>query len=87
MELLEKMDEALAVRTVEQSVTDAARNHCMGAFYSLSESLAQAHVTLQKMQKKCEQDRLVLGTFTEAREKGLKDAGLLKESLFKCVEN
>jgi regulator of nonsense transcripts 2 len=59
----------------------------MGAFYSLSESLAQAHVTLQKMQKKCEQDRLVLGTFTEAREKGLKDAGLLKESLFKCVEN
>jgi hypothetical protein len=64
------MDEALAVRTVEQSVTDAARNHCMGAFYSLSESLAQAHVTLQKMQKKCEQDHLGAGNLNRSERKG-----------------
>lgn len=87
MELVGKVDQVLKVRAVDQIVTDAATTHCVGAYRSLSESLIQSHNILQKMEKRCEQDRLVLGTLTESREKGLLDARRLKETLLKCVEN
>lgn len=87
MELLDEMDHALAVRAVEASVTDEALAHCMGAYKFLSESLVQSHLSLQNIERRCEQDRIVLGNLTEAREKGLMEARKLKESLLKCVES
>lgn len=60
--------------------------HCKGAFRALSDSLVQTHVKLQKLIKRCDQDRLLSGSLTEAREKGLEDARKLKDSLQKTVE-
>ena len=87
MDLVGQMERILAVRAVDETFTGIALDHCTGAFYSLSESLLQSHSTLQKMEKRCAQDKLVLGSLTEAREKGLADARKLKESLLKCVES
>lgn len=61
-------------------------DHCKGAFRTLSSSLVQTHIKLQKLEKRCEQDRLLAGSLTDAREKGLEDARKLKESLQKTVE-
>jgi regulator of nonsense transcripts 2 len=60
--------------------------HCKGAYKVLSNSLVQTHVKLQKLVKRCDQDRLLAGSLTEAREKGLEDARKLKDSLQKTVE-
>ena len=87
MTLVQQLDQVLAVRAVDASVSKAALTHCRGAFSSLSDSLVQSHVSLQKMEHRCEQDRLVLGSLTEAREQSLADARKRKESLLKCVEH
>jgi regulator of nonsense transcripts 2 len=60
--------------------------HCKGAYKVLSNSLVQTHVKLQQLVKRCDQDRLLAGSLTEAREKGLEDARKLKDSLQKTVE-
>jgi len=59
---------------------------CKGAFGTLSKSLVQTHGKLLKLEKRCAQDRLLAGSLSEAREKGLNDARKLKESLQKSVE-
>ncbi|KAL7574238.1 hypothetical protein ACA910_012493 [Epithemia clementina (nom. ined.)] len=87
IELVEQMEDVLKSRAVDAQVSDVAMAHCLGAFKAMSESLVQSHLSLRKMEKRCEQDRLVLGSLTEAREKGLAEARKRKDSLFKCVEN
>ena len=52
----------------------------------MSSTLVTTHIQLQKMELRCEQDRLLSGTLTEAREKGLADARKLKDTLLKSVE-
>jgi hypothetical protein len=81
MELINKIDEVLKIRAVDDVFTEAATTRCMGAFHFLSESLVHSRNTLQKIEKRCDQDRLVLGSLTEVREKGLADARTLKENL------
>jgi regulator of nonsense transcripts 2 len=46
----------------------------------------QTHHKLQKLERRCEQDRLLSGQLTANREKGLGDAHKLCESLQKSVE-
>ena len=79
-------NEVLQYRAVDPSVADLLTDHCVGAFDFLTTSLLQTHAKLQKLEKRCEQDRLLSGTLPEAREKGLEDARKLKENLQKSVE-
>jgi regulator of nonsense transcripts 2 len=71
---------------VDEKIAEVMRIHCHGAYDCLSISLVQTHGKLQKLEKRCEQDRLLSGSLTEAREKGLIDARSLKENLYKSVE-
>ena len=57
-----------------------------GFFKSISQSLVDTHIKLQKLEKRCEQDKLLTGALTETREKGLNDANRLFENLLKSVE-
>jgi regulator of nonsense transcripts 2 len=71
---------------VKAEVSELFTRHCKGAYQFLVTSLIQTHGKLQKLEKRCEQDRLLSGTLTEAREKGLSEARKLKENLQKSVE-
>lgn len=91
--LTEKADTAVAQvegvlgeRAVSPAVTDVLSTYCIGAYGFLSKSMVATHTKLQKLEKRCEQDRLVSGSLTDAREKGLSDARKLMESLQKSVE-
>lgn len=88
-EAVRMMDEAeisLKERAISPDASDVFCRHCVGAYQFLSKALVQTHTKLQKLEKRCEQDRLLSGSLTEAREKGLADARKLKESLQKSVE-
>ncbi len=76
----------LAERAVTEEISNEFLAHCKGAYKTLSNSLVATHGKLQKMEKRCEQDRLLSGSLTENREKGLSDARKLKESLLRSVE-
>ena len=73
-------------RAVSQAITSTMHKHCIGAYKTLSHSYVTTHRRLLKLEKRCEQDRLLQGNLSEAREKGLKDAQSLLESLKKSVE-
>lgn len=73
-------------RAVPPPVTTTLHAHCMGAYRTLSHSYLATHRRLIKLEKRCEQDRLLQGNLSEAREKGLKDAQNLLDSLKKSVE-
>lgn len=88
-------DGRMAISTVESAMTDLAVTpdvsealfkYCLGAYNTLSKSLVDTHAKLQKLEKRCEQDRMLSGSLTEAREKGLSDAKKLLESLQKSVD-
>jgi regulator of nonsense transcripts 2 len=49
-------------------------------------SYINTHKKLVKLEKRCEEDRLLSGSLTEQREKGLMDAQKLMETLQKSVE-
>mmetsp|Transcript_4770 Transcript_4770/g.11310 ORF Transcript_4770/g.11310 Transcript_4770/m.11310 type:complete len:1490 (-) Transcript_4770:1647-6116(-) len=83
VELLQGM---LGERAVPDEISETFCTHCKGAYRTLSGSLVTTHTKLQKMEKRCEQDRLLSGSLPEAREKGLNDARKLKENLLKTVE-
>lgn len=85
-ELVEKVQGVLGERGVTPEISEVFTVYCMGAYKTLATSLVQSHTKLQKIEKRCEQDRLLSGTLAEAREKGLADARKLKESLQKSVE-
>lgn len=80
------LEALLEERAVAPEVSETLLTHCKGAYKTLSTTLVTTHTKLQKMEKRCEQDRLLSGTLTETREKGLTDARKLRESLFKGVE-
>lgn len=81
-----KIQDLLDQRAVPEDVSDVLLTHCEGAYKTLSSTLVTTHIQLQKMELRCEQDRLLSGTLTEAREKGLADARKLKDTLLKSVE-
>jgi regulator of nonsense transcripts 2 len=82
----EKVTELLSERAVSPELSELFLSHCKGAYRTLSNSLVSTHGRLQKMEKRCEQDRLLSGSLTEGREKGLNDARKLRDSLQKSVE-
>lgn len=73
-------------RAVPPETASAFLQHCLGAYTTMSTSLVQTHTKLRKLEKRCEQDRLLSGQLPAAREKGLVDARKLCESLQKSVE-
>ena len=83
---VQQMEQLLAERAVPFEISQTFVNHCKGAFGTLSNSLVATHGKLQKLEKRCEQDRLLSGSLTDVREKGLIDARRLLESLLKSVE-
>jgi beta-phosphoglucomutase-like phosphatase (HAD superfamily) len=86
MELVNKAEEVMKELAVPPDAAEILTNHCMGAYQTLSNSLVSTHTKLQKLEKRCEQDRLLSGSLTEAREKGLSDARKLLDSLQKSVD-
>lgn len=76
----------LEERAVSSELSETFLAHCIGAYKTLAASLVATHEKLQKMEKRCEQDRLLSGSLSDSREKGLADARKLKESLLKSVE-
>lgn len=81
-----QVEGVLGERAVSPAVTEMLAVHCVGAYQFLATSLKATHAKLQKLEKRCEQDRLVSGSLPEVREKGLSDARKLLESLEKSVE-
>ena len=84
--LVANVDQLLTERAISSEISNKFLGHCKGAYGFLANSLVNTDTRLQKMEKRCEQDRLVAGSLTEAREKGLQDARKLRESLEKSVE-
>jgi regulator of nonsense transcripts 2 len=84
--MLANVDQLLMERAISSEISNKFLGHCIGAYGFLAKSLVNTDTKLQKMEKRCEQDRLVAGSLTEAREKGLQDARKLRESLEKSVE-
>lgn len=83
---LDAVDEVLQLRAVQPEITEVFSAHCTGAYQSLAKSLVTTHAKLQKLEKRCDQDRLLQGSLSDARDKGLADARKLQESLLKSVE-
>lgn len=73
-------------RAVPEEVCNRFKKHLKGAYDSLSTLLVATHKKLSKMEKRCEEDRLLAGSLTEQRETALNDARKLLESLKKSVE-
>lgn len=86
-QLCETLQPLLSNRAVSDETTKVLHTHCRGAYEALMESLLQTNHKLLKLEKRCEQDRLMSGSLTEAREKGLQDARKLKENLFRATES
>jgi regulator of nonsense transcripts 2 len=86
MSLVEQLEQLLEERAVSSELSQTLVGHCKGAHRTLANSLVATHGRLQKLEKRCEQDRLLSGSLTEAREKGLSDARKLLDSLKKSVE-
>lgn len=74
------------VRAAPQTTSTTLRTHCLGAYRTLSNSYLATYRRLLKLEKRCEEDRLLQGSLSEAREKGLSDARTLLENLKKSVE-
>ena len=86
-ELAKTLQPLLPNRAVSDQTMEVLQAHCRGAYMALAQSLLQTHRRLLKLEKRCDQDRLLSGTLPEAREKGLQDARKLKENLYKAVES
>ncbi|KAL3919395.1 MAG: hypothetical protein SGILL_003776, partial [Bacillariaceae sp.] len=82
----QKLAGLLTERAVSPEISQVFHEHCKGAYGTLSKSLVATDSKLKKMEKRCEQDRLLAGTLSESREKGLQDARKLRETLWKSVE-
>jgi regulator of nonsense transcripts 2 len=83
---LEQVQEALQERAVTPPISEVFLTHSCGAFEALCKTWVETDARLQKLEKRCEQDRLLQGNLSEAREKGLTDARKLNENLQKTVE-
>jgi regulator of nonsense transcripts 2 len=84
--VVQDMEELIKERAIPPEVSKVFFAHCKGAYGTLCKSLVTTDAKLKKMEKRCEQDRLLAGTLSESREKGLQDARKLRETLWKSVE-
>ena len=73
-------------RAVSPNLTSTVHKHTLGAYRTLSNSYVATHRRLLKLEKRCDQDRLLQGSLSESREKGLTDARSLMDTLKKGVE-
>ena len=87
MSVVAQVEEKISDLAVPPAISEVFTDYCVGSFQTLSSSLVSTHVKLQKLEKRCEQDRLLSGTLPEGREKGLLDARKLLESLQKSVDS
>jgi regulator of nonsense transcripts 2 len=85
-EAIEQFKSIQNERAVNDEICNRFRKHLTGAMVYLSTSLISTHKKLFKMQTRCDQDRLLAGSLPEQREKSLKDAQSLYESIRKGVE-
>jgi regulator of nonsense transcripts 2 len=85
-EILNKVDAILGERAISPETSNLLLGHCKGAYGTLAKSLISTDTKLKNMEKRCEQDRLLAGSLTDGREKGLQDARKLRESLQKSIE-
>lgn len=85
-DVLRKIEETLEERAVTPPISEVFLQHCKGSFDTLAKSWVETHTKLQKLEKRCEQDRLLQGNLSDSREKGLADARKLKENLQKSAE-
>ncbi|KAG7341944.1 MIF4G domain containing protein [Nitzschia inconspicua] len=83
---VEIMEGLLNERAVSNDISKLFYTHCKGAYGTLCKSLVSTDSKLKKMEMRCEQDRLLAGSLTESREKGLQEARNLRETLWKSVE-
>jgi regulator of nonsense transcripts 2 len=84
--IVQELHDIREYRAVSEEVCNRFKKHLKGAYESLSTTLVATHKKLSKMEKRCEEDRLLAGTLTEQRETALNDARKLLESLKKSVE-
>lgn len=83
---IQAMNVLLKERAVSEDISKVFFTHCKGAYGTLATSLIAMDSKLKKMEKRCEQDRLLSGSLAEPREAGLQDARKLRETLWKSVE-
>jgi regulator of nonsense transcripts 2 len=86
MVVVQALEVLLNERAVSPEVSKVFFTHCKGAYGTLCTSLVATDSKLKTMAKRCEQDRLLAGSLSESREKGLLDARKLRETLWKSVE-
>lgn len=84
--LIKIIHDAYAAVQAPEVFGQVCLTHCQGAFNYLQQQLSITHSKLLKLEQRCDQDRLLSGSLTEARENGLVDARKLKESLQKSAE-
>lgn len=84
--VLETYTTILNTRAVPKPISKTLHTHCLGAYRTIANSYLATHRRLLKLEKRCEQDRLLQGNLSESREKGLSDARTLLENLKKSVE-
>ena len=85
--IIDIAEKCLGNRAVSDEALVVVETHSMGSYRYLTSSLVQTHAKLRKLEKRCEQDRLLNGALSEAREKGLSDATKLFDNLLKSVES
>jgi regulator of nonsense transcripts 2 len=83
---IEKLNDTMQQRAAPKDICSRFRSHLQGTFKSLCASYVSTNKRMVKLEKRCEQDRLLAGSLTEQREKGLLDGRKLLESLRKSVE-
>ena len=76
----------ITLRAIASDPCIILNGHCTGAYRTLCTSYVSTATKLRKLEKRCEQDRLLTGSLSEAREKGLADAQKLTDNLKKTVE-
>lgn len=82
----EQVLSALEEVAVTSDICDTLKGHCVGSYKTLCATYIATYAKHHKLEKRCEQDRLLAGSLTEAREKGLNDARKLLDNLKKSLE-
>jgi len=86
-DMLRKVESALNEHAATHDICERFHKHLSCSFKSLSSSYVVNHKKLVKLEKRCDQDRLLAGALSEQREKGLNDARKLMDALRKSVES
>jgi hypothetical protein len=85
-DVLQTIQDTLKERVSTPEISERFQKHLHGAYTSLCDTYMITHKKLAKLEKRCEQDRLLAGALSEEREKGLNDARKLMDTLCKSVE-